>query len=407
MRIFVKRIIATIDGDYGDYIDIERQDIGLKSNNNLFVLQLKYDRSFSFTIPATDKNNRILFNSNRVDFSLRALRRNIPAVMYVADKQIDGFLKILSATQKGYNAVFYYNQIFPFDVSQKIATYLNLSDNFIWNATAAVHDGGGAGLPPVSFGLYRYRTHTGAGGIPTYINYLPSVTMKRLLDECAAASGVNYYFDITDPAELLEKQARFERLMIKLRGAKAKQIIKVEVTPRSSDSLFLYDSPFDIYAFNLLTPRYAFTIFDVPIFMHLYFLCFRRDCRLTFNNLPTSHNWGVLTDDDQLIPINNGTTLTFEAGSSIVFYNRDRPFDPQALIDAYNETFEFVFELTEDMMTYGDRYYLQDNLPDVTYIRCSTAYALSYRLRVISRTRFISIRLLLTHHQLLQLTVWR
>ena len=145
MRIFVKSIIAAIDGNYGDYLDIERQDIGLKSNNNLFVLQLKYDRSFSFAIPATDKNNRILFNSNRVDFSLRALRRDIPAVMYVADKQIDGFLKILSATQKGYNAVFYYNQTFPFDVSQKIATYLNLSDNFIWDASATVYDGGGAG----------------------------------------------------------------------------------------------------------------------------------------------------------------------------------------------------------------------------------------------------------------------
>lgn len=392
MRIFVKSIRSTIDGNYGDYIDIERQDIGLKSNNNLFVLQLKYDRSFSFTIPATDKNNRIFFNSNRVDFSLRALRRDIPAVMYVADKQIDGFLKILSATQNGYNAVFYYNQIFPFDVSQKIATYLNLSDNFIWDASATVYDGGGAGLPPVSFGLYRYRLAAGESGVPTYINYLPSVTMKRLLDECAAATGVNYYFDITNPAELAEKQARFERLMIKLKGAKAKQKIKVEVTPRSSDSFFLYDSPFDIYAFNLLTPRYAFTIFDVPIYMHLYFLCFRRDCRLTFNNLPTSHNWGVLTNDDQLFPINNGTTLTFEAGSSIVFYNRDRPFDPQALIDAYNETFMFDFELTEDMMTYGDTYYLQDNLPDVTYIDLltTTAYALGLSLTSdIENSRFV------------------
>ena len=392
MRIFVKKIIAaTIDGDYGDYLDIERQDIGLKSNNNLFVLQLKYDRSFSFAIPATDKNNRILFNSNRVDFSLRALRRNIPAVMYVADKQIYGFLKILSATQNRYNAAFYYNQIFPFDVSQKIASYLNLADSLVWDVAARVYDGGGVGLPPVSFGLYRYRLAAGASGAPTYINYLPSVTMKRLLDECAAVSGINYYFDITNPAELLEKQARFERLMIKLKGAKAKQKIKVEVTPQSN-SYFLCNYPFDIYAFNLLTSRYAFTIFDITIFMQLYFLCFRRDCRLTFNNLPTSHNWGVLTNDDQLIPINNGTTLTFEAGSSIVFYNRDRPFDPQALIDAYNETFRFDFELTEEMMSYGDVYYLQDNLPDVTYVDLltTTAYALGLSLTSdIENSRFI------------------
>ena len=388
MRIFVKSFIARVGGDY---IDIERQDIGLKSNNNLFVLQLKYDRSFSFTIPATDKNNRIFFNSNRVDFSLQALRGDIPAVMYVADKQIDGFLKILSATQNRYNAVFYYNQIFPFDVSQKIATYLNLPDNFVWDPAATVYDGGGAGLPPVSFGLYRYRTHTGAGGIPTYINYLPSVTMKRLLDECAATSGVNYYFDITDPAELLEKQARFERLMIKLKGAKAKQIIKVEVTPRS-DSYFLYNYPFGIYAFNLSISPFVFTMYGNITIRPLYSLCFRRDCKLTFNNLPTSHNWGVLTDDDQLIPINNGTTLTFEAGSSIVFYNRDRPFDPQALIDAYNETFGFAFELTEEMMTYGDVYYLQANLPDVTYIDLltTTAYALGLSLTSdIENSRFI------------------
>ena len=389
MRIFVKAIRTRIGGDY---LDLERQDIGLKSNNNLFVLQLKYDRSFSFTIPATDRNNRILFNSNRVDFSLQALRGNIPAVMYVAEKQIDGFLKILSATQNRYNAVFYYNQIFPFDVSQKIATYLNLSDNFIWDPAATVYDGGGAGLPPVSFGLYRYRTHEGAGDIPTYINYLPCVTMKRLLDECAAASGVNYHFDITKPAELIEKQARFERLMIKLKGANAKQIIKAEVTPRSSDSYFLYDYPFDIYATNLETSRLAFTIDDIPIYMRLYFLRFRRDCKLTFYSLPTSHNWGVLTNDDQYIPINNGTTLTFEAGDSIVFYNRDRPFDTQALIDAYNNTFKFDFEITEDMMTYGDIYYLQDNLPDVTYVDLltTTAYALGLSLTSdIANSRFV------------------
>ena len=391
MRIFVKSILSTIDGDYGDYLDIERQDIGLKSNNNLFVLQLKYDRSFSFTIPATDKNNRILFNSNRVDFSLRALRRNIPAVMYVADKQIEGFLKILSATQNRYNAVFYYNQIFPFDVSQKIATYLNLSDSFVWNASAAVYYGGGAGLPPVSFGLYRYRLAAGASGAPTYINYLPCVTMKRLLDECAAASGVNYYFDIADPRELLGKQARFERLMIKLKGAKAKQIIRVEVTPQSN-SYFLYNYPFDIYAFNLLTSRFILSTNGDRVITCLYFLYFRRDCRLTFNNLPTSHNWGVWTGDGQRIPINNGTTLTFEAGASIVFYNRDIPFNAQALVDAYNETFRFDFELTEEMMAYGDAYYLQDNLPDVTYVDLltTTAYALGLSLTSdIANSRFV------------------
>jgi len=389
MRIFIKEIQGIL---VNDYIDIERQDIGLKSNNNLFVLQLKYDRSFSFTIPATDKNNRIFFNSNRVDFSLQALRGDIPAVMYVADKQIEGFLKILSATQNGYNAAFYYNQIFPFDVSQKIATYLNLSDNFGWNPAATVYDGGGAGLPPVSFGLYRYRLVYGASGVPTHINYLPSVTMKRLLDECAAASGINYYFDITDPTELADKQARFERLMIKLKGAKAKQRIKAEVTPRS-DSFFLYNYPFDIYAFNLLTSRLVFSsTYATFILMDLYSLRFRRDCKLTFQNLPTSHNWGVWTNQNQHIDINNGTTLTFEAGDSIIFYNRDRPFDDQALRDAYNETFRFDFELTEEMMTYGDVYYLQDNLPDVTYIDLltTTAYALGLSLTSdIINSRFI------------------
>jgi len=393
MRIFVKSILSTIDGNYGDYLDIERQDIGLKSNNNLFVLQLKYDRSFSFIIPATDKNNRILFNSNRVDFSLRALRRNIPAVMYVADKQIDGFLKILSATQNRYNAVFYYNQIFPFDVSQKIATYLNLSDSLNWNAAATVYDGGGAGLPPVSFGLYRYRTDAGRTSIPADINYLPSVTMKRLLDECAAASGINYHFDITDPTELLEKQARFVRLMIKLKSAKAKRIIKTEVTVQS-DSVFVRNYPLVVYTVNLLTPLIVYSYVPLLHFciLEVYALKFLRDCRLTFNNLPTSHNWGVLINTDRYIAINNGTTITLEAEDSIIFYNRDRLFGLEALQDAYNETFRFNFELTEGMMAYGDVYFLQSNLPDVTYVDLltTTAYALGLSLTSdIANSRFV------------------
>lgn len=387
MRIFIKEIGRII---VNDYIDVERQDIGLKSNNNLFVLQLKYDRSFSFTIPATDKNNRIFFNSNRVDFSLQALRGDIPAVMYVADKQIDGFLKILSATKNRYNAAFYYNQIFPFDISQKISTYLNLSDNLNWDAAATVYDGGGAGLPPVSFGLYRYRLAAGAAGVPTYINYLPSVTMKRLLDECAAASGVNYYFDITNPTELADKQARFERLMIKLKSKNTTQIIKAEATPHP---VFSCSYPFSVYSFNLLTSRRVFVnAIDMYYDIEIYFLCFTRDCKITFHSLPTSHYWGVWTNDYQRIPITNGTTLTFEAGDSIVFYNRNRLFDDIALRDAYNETFRFYFELTEDIMNYGDVYYLQDNLPDVTYIDLltTTAYALGLSLTSdIVNSRFI------------------
>lgn len=387
MRIFIKTIQGII---INEYIDLERQDIGLKSNNNLFVLKLKYDRSFTFTIPATDKNNRIFFNSNRVDFSLQALRGDIPAVMYVADKQIEGFLKILSATQNGYNAAFYYNQIFPFDISQKIASYLNLSDSFVWNAAATVYDGGGAGLPPVSFGLYKYRLAAGASGVPLYINYLPSVTMKRLLDECATASGINYYFDVTDPTELASKQARFERLMIKLKSAKAKQIIKAEATPLSNTLLLNY--PFDIYASPLFTSLFVFSSYGTITSVDIYALEFLRDCKITFNNLPISNNWGVLTNQNQFIPINNGTTLTFEAGSSIMFYNRDRNFDDQALRDAFNNTFRFDFELTEDMMTYGDTYYLQDNLPDVTYIDLltTTAYVLGLSLSSdIVNSRFV------------------
>lgn len=387
MRIFIKTIQGII---INEYIDLERQDIGLKSNNNLFVLQLKYDRSFTFTIPATDKNNRIFFNSNRVDFSLQALRGDIDAVMYVADKQIEGFLKILSSTQNGYNAAFYYNQIFPFDISQKIATYLNLPDSLVWNAAATVHNGGGAGLPPVSFGIYKYRLAAGASGVPPYINYLPSVTMKRLLDECATASGINYYFDITDPTELAYKQARFERLMIKLKSAKAKQIIKAEATPLSNTLLLNY--PFDIYASPLFTSLFVFSSYGTITSVDIYALEFLRDCKITFNNLPISNNWGVLTNQNQFIPINNGTTLTFEAGSSIMFYNRDRNFDDQALRDAFNNTFRFDFELTEDMMTYGDTYYLQDNLPDVTYIDLltTTAYALGLSLSSdIVNSRFV------------------
>jgi len=387
MRIFIKTIQGII---INEYIDLERQDIGLKSNNNLFVLQLKYDRSFTFTIPATDKNNRIFFNSNRVDFSLQALRGNIPAVMYVADKQIEGFLKILSATQNGYNAVFYYNKIFPFDVSQKIASYLNLPDSLVWNAAATVYDGGGAGLPPVSFGLYRYRLKAGAAGVPLYINYLPSVTMKRLLDECATATGINYHFDITDPTEMASKQARFERLMIKLKSAKAKQRIKAEVTPLSNT--LLLNDPIDIYASPLFTSLFVFSSYGTITSVDIYALEFLRDCKITFNNLPTSNNWGVFTTQPQYIPINNGTTLTFAAGSSIMFYNRDRNFDDQALRDAFNNTFRFDFELTEDMMTYGDTYYLQDNLPDVTYIDLltTTAYALGLSLSSdIVNSRFV------------------
>ena len=399
MRIFIKKIQGIT---VNDYIDIERQDIGLKSNNNLFVLQLKYDRSFSFTIPATDKNNRIFFNSNRVDFSLQALRGDIPAVMYVADKQIDGFLKILSATQKGYNAAFYYNQIFPFDISQKIATYLNLSDSFIWNAAATVYDGGGSGLPPVSFGLYRYRLAAGASGVPTYINYLPSVTMKRLLDECAAASGINYYFDITDPTELAYRQSRFERLMIKLKSAQTKTGIKVSVKQNSyvNDRDALYDItpafPANIYLSNITATAVVASGGGNTINTTVQAIRVASACELTFTSLPPNpYGWAVSLRGGAFFPISVGSTLPLQDNSHFFFYdlrNGMLPLTLDAIFAGYGETFSFEFITTEDIMNYGDIYYLQDNLPDVTYIDLltTTAYALGLSLSSdIINSRFV------------------
>ncbi|NCA80067.1 MAG: hypothetical protein EOM76_07780 [Sphingobacteriia bacterium] len=397
MRIFIKEIQGIL---VNDYIDLERQDIGLKSNNNLFVLQLKYDRSFSFKIPATDKNNRIFFNSNRVDFSLQALRGDIPAVMYVADKQIDGFLKILSATQNGYDAAFYYNQIFPFDILQKIATYLNLSDNFIWNAAATVYNGGGVGLPPVSFGLYRYRLAAGAAGVPTYINYLPSVTMKRLLDECAAASGVNYYFDITDPTELAEKQARFNRLMIKLKSAQTKTSIKVAVTQNSNvnDRAALYDItpvPANIYLSNITTTAVVSSGGNM-INTTVQAIHVSSACKLTFTSLPANpYGWAVSIRGGGYYPISVGSTLPLLDNSHFFFYdlrNGTLPLTLDAIFAGYGETFGFDFITTENMINYGDVYYLQDNLPDVTYIDLltTTAYALGLSLSSdIINSRFV------------------
>lgn len=399
MRIFIKEIQGIL---VNDYIDIERQDIGLKSNNNLFVLQLKYDRSFSFTIPATDKNNRIFFNSNRVDFSLQALRGDIPVVVYIADKQIDGFLKILSATQNGYNAAFYYNQIFPFDVSQKIATYLNLSDNFIWNVAATVYDGGGVGLPPVSFGLYRYRLAAGASGVPTDINYLASVTMKRLLDECAAASGINYYFDITDPSELLYKQARFERLMIKLKSAQTKTSIKVTVTQNSNvnDRSALYDItpafPANIYLSNVTTTAVVSSGGGNTINTTVQAIHVASECALTFYSLPPNpYGWAVSIRGGGYFPISVGSTLPLLDNSHFFFYdlrNGTLPLTLDAIFAGYGETFGFDFITTEYMINYGDVYYLQDNLPDVTYIDLltTTAYALGLSLTSdIINSRFV------------------
>lgn len=398
MRIFIKEIQGII---INEYIDLERQDIGLKSNNNLFVLKLKYDRSFTFTIPPTDKNNRIFFNSNRVDFSLQALRGDIPAVMYVADKQINGFIKIISATQNGYNAAFYYNQIFPFDVSQKIASYLNLSDSLVWNAAATVYDGGGAGLPPVSFGLYKYRLAAGASGVPTYINYLPSVTMKRLLDECATATGIGYYFDITDPTELAAKQARFERLMIKLKSAQRKTQIKVSVTQNSNVNQrnALYDIlpafPSNVYLNNITTTAVVSSGGN-SINTTVQAIHVNSDCKITFNSLPPNPNgWAVSIRGGGYYPISVGSTLPLQDNSHFFFYdlrNGTLPLTLDAIFAGYGQTFGFDFITTESMMNYGDTYSLQDNLPDVTYVDLltTTAYALGLSLTSdILNNRFI------------------
>lgn len=388
MRIFIKTIQGII---INEYIDLERKDIGLKSNNNLFVLKLKYDRSFTFTIPATDRNNRIFFNSNRVDFSLQALRGDIDAVMYISDKQINGFIKIISATQTGYNAAFYYNQIFPFDVSQKIASYLNLADSVVWNSVATVNDGGGVGLPPVSFGLYRYRTHAGAAGVPANINYLPSVTMKRLLDECATATGISYSFDITDQTELAAKQARFERLMIKLKSAQRKTQIKVSVTQNSNvnqrDALYdiLPAFPSNVYLNNITTTAVVSSGGN-SINTTVQAIHVASACELTFTSLPANpYGWAVSIRGGGYYPISVGSTLPLQDNSHFFFYdlrNGTLPLTLDAIFAGYGQTFGFDFITTESMMNYGDTYYLQDNLPDVTYVDLltTTAYALGLSL---------------------------
>ena len=62
--------------------------------------------------------------------------------------------------------------------------------------------------------------------MPTYINYLPSVRLKYLLDGCATDTGIPYIFDVVDATELATKQARLDRLMVKLMGKKCSKQFK-------------------------------------------------------------------------------------------------------------------------------------------------------------------------------------
>ena len=222
------KIVSINNQPIHKYLDIEKDDLAFKINQNIFNFSGVNNRTVEFNIPTTPNNDdifRLPYDIARGDISVLN-NGKIEAILTVNSIVINGFVKLTECSDLNYKIAFYYNNTFLDDIYENLSNYLDLNDGLVWDSNATIYNGGGALPLPVNFGIYKYKTEAGEADIPTYINYLPSVSMKYLIDSACAELGYSYNFDIADPAILADRTNKFNRMLIKLKSAKWNSMIK-------------------------------------------------------------------------------------------------------------------------------------------------------------------------------------
>lgn len=158
-------------------------EMAFKWANPLFSFDnLQISRTQEFTLPRTPRNDNVLGFAAEVQQYGQMMRQSVPAVVMCEGIQISGYLVISEVTAKGYKAVLTYGELSKLaeiKAAGSIGDYLQLSDHITMDGTL---------VSPANINFAEYDN--GEGNTITGIRF-PSVDVGYLMQKCAQYFGVS------------------------------------------------------------------------------------------------------------------------------------------------------------------------------------------------------------------------
>lgn len=158
-------------------------EMAFKWANPLFSFDnLQISRTQEFTLPRSPRNDNALSFAAEVQQYGQMMRQSVPAVVMCEGVQVSGYLVISEVTSKGYKAVLTYGELSKLadiKAAGSIGDYLQFSDFLTMDGTP---------FTPANFNFAEYDN--GENGTLTGMRF-PSVNVEYLMDKCAQHFGVS------------------------------------------------------------------------------------------------------------------------------------------------------------------------------------------------------------------------
>ena len=333
--------------------------ISISASNQIFGFdKIELSRTQEFTVPATEHNNSIFNLSNRADFNGYVARITLYAEMWYSGGKIAGKLYISEASKTEYKCVFVFGELINFKIIKeagKIKDYLTILDYTKWDDSTA------PSLLPVDFAIFKYKIDGIDETTLLNWNFMPSVQLSYLIYAAATRLDV----------AVSTLSSKVEQLYIKLNGMNGGGL---SLAP---DSI--------ITAIPGITSDLDYTNFPATLFVQEYTnflyqnaLKSLQDIQITFT--PTfPENYGytkfyIYVLNSENVPIkmftkegtkDKETILKLSKGQKITMLGIDYGNNAH-----FNEPIPMQSKFTtfEGNIAFGDDYYLQPNLPDLTFV---------------------------------------
>lgn len=352
----------------GTRLDSLREtEMAFKWANPLFSFDnLQISRTQEFTLPRTPRNDNILGFAAEVQQYGQLMRQSVPAVVMCEGIQISGYLVISEVTPKGYKAVLTYGELSKLaeiKAAGSIGDYLRLSDFLTMD---------GALDTPANFNFAQYDN--GENGTLTGMRF-PSVNVGYLMQKCADYFGVSIGSGLdSSNLKIVLNTLNGDGFVIgtdtvylgtdgKITGYNADFFTPTQVTVTNDQ----YEATRTIPALRVTTPV-KMRITGDNTYTPDPFHGFMYNCFIVLFN--SSNGWDIFNDQtiDTEVELKDGAVIMFASqrrastASGTVYYYYDK------YVTSATKTFTMTLTGVSGTTEWGGLYYLQPNLPDVTFL---------------------------------------
>lgn len=356
----------------GEYLDLASDfNFTFSYNNTLFAFDnMQMSRSTEFQIPATPKNNMILGFASDPSTDGGWVRTKKQAELHYSGGKIDGFLFFGKYSKGNYSAIFVYGELSAIKTAKEkgnIVEYCDFTESLPTVSPIFCSAYSEFGTLLNSFAWYNYKNGTAdANRLVGAMNYSPSVRLQTLISRAATKAGINFSFYDVTPAIL----------SIAL-------ILPTQKKPATPTSISFSGVPNSTLVVTgaagyLKSVSKTFKYKTAIFWKRQAVVCFEalQDLTIKINSISYPVSAHLVTGDGRdliskgTFGVEIGEEYSFKKGDYFTFTNWNDYFFKSPTSDYGTSIGTIgcsVWGASQTEVSIGDTYYLQPNLPEVTF----------------------------------------